>query len=362
MTDFHHSSSLFPRVRVITVELTYRCHRRCAFCFAPRDEAHQASQVELPLDQLAELIGELLRDTGCRRVQLSGGEPLLRQDVLQFIDALEGAQISLITDGAHLDEELARALLHRGVAPIQPTLLAGRADVHDSLRGAGSFAETTRAIATAASIGLPVVVSMVVTSRNWAEAAAVAELSFALGARTFALARFCAPAGGHGAQETQVAKALAPTARQVEQAAQEAAATCRQVGLRLASVITIPRCTFRSETTPLATGVCSLVGPTTTVTISPDGSVRSCGLSRHSVGRLGESTWKTLNRRLWEKELAPLRSHVPAICQGCAHLESCRGGCRLSGAAWGDDADPLALGPAHIEDHDQIQAHDRNRG
>ena len=96
----------------------------------------------------------------------------------------------------------------------------------------------------------------------------------------------------------------------------------------------------------MRTGVCSLVGSETTVTVGPDGSVRTCAMSSRPVGTLGETPWPELARRLWDSELAPCREAVPDICRGCPHLPRCRGGCRLSAlAAHGTLAAPDPLAP-----------------
>jgi len=299
---------------------------------------------ELPAAQLADLVGALVRRTGCDRVQLSGGEPLLRPDLLSLVDGLRarGAKLSMITDGGPLDAAMARELAARGVGPIQPTLLAGGAELHDALRGRGAFHETTRAIATAVAAGLTVSVSMVITRRNWREAGAVADLAFALGARTLGLSRFCSAGGATAAHE-----ALMPDAAQVYFAATAAAARCGRHGLKLASVVTIPPCAWPDPAhPPLKVGVCSLMGPRTTVTVGPDGSVRSCTLSERVVGNLRRDDWDVLAERLWEQELGPCRAAVPKRCRACAHVGRCQGGCRLSAEkVYGDLAHPDPLAP-----------------
>jgi len=317
-------------IGTITLEVTKRCHRRCAFCYVSELEDPDAeAEAELPADELAALVGKLVRDTGCERVQLSGGEPLLRPDLLELIDGLRaaGARVSMITDGGPLDAPLAKELAARSVGPIQPTLLAGSAELHDALRGQGAFQETTRAIAVAVAAGLRVTVCMVITRRNWQDAARVAELTFALGARTFGLSRFCPGGDAVGAYEQ-----LMPEADHVRQAAAMAARVCRDVQLRLASVVTIPSCVWpASEKPPLPVGVCSLMGPRSTVTVGPDGSVRSCTVSQRVVGNLREHDWPTLAERLWEQELGPCRDTVPESCRDCERWSGCLGGCRLAG-------------------------------
>jgi len=331
-------------VGTITLELTHRCHRRCDFCYVPDLERPDGpGEAELPAADMVALTSELMGATGCQDVQLSSGEPLLRDDLLPIIEGLTGggATVSIITDGAQLDAPLARELAARGVRKVQPTLLSGDARIHDSLRGRGAFGAATGAIAAGAAAGLEMIVCMVITRRNWEEAGRVAELAFALGARGLALSRFC-PAGA----AVRAHAALMPTAEQVREAATVATRACRALSLPVATAVTIPPCVWeRPDLPPLRVGRCSLVGPRCTVTVGPDGGVRSCSLSTTEVGKLGDEPWEVLAQRLWDRYLEPARITRPHACRSCHLWKQCYGGCRLSGLTVHggfDQPDPLA--------------------
>jgi radical SAM protein with 4Fe4S-binding SPASM domain len=329
----------------VTLELTRRCHRRCAFCYVPGLRRPEGpSEDELTAGELTHFARVLVKATGCRRVQLSGGEPLLRPDLLEIVEGVSatGASVGVITDGAQLTPSLARELAARSVGPVQPTLLSGDAKLHDELRGQGAFRDATRATAVASAAGLQVVVCMVLTSRNCSESGRVAELAFALGASALTLSRFC-PAGG----ATGRYKDLMPEARHVRDAAEAAARVCAQLGLPLSAAVTIPRCVWKEpEHPPLRVGVCSLVGSGPAITVGPDGSVRSCSLSSMHAGNLRRESWEVVSRRLAEQELEPVRAAVPQACSGCQWFDRCRAGCRMSAkAVFGHLGSPDPLAP-----------------
>ncbi len=324
-------------VTTITLEITGRCYRQCVFCYRPEGGEPAA---ELSAAELIRHAGELLCHTGCKHVQLSGGEPLLRDDLLRIVEGIGGlgARVSVITDAGRLDAALARRLKHSGVSMVQPTLMAAEAELHDSLRGAGSFRQITRGIAAAAAADLDVSVCLVVTKHNHDQAAAVAELCFALGGTGLALSRFCPTSAG---------TELLPSAEQVRSAVAAAARICRGLSLPLAAAVTIPRCVWPpDDRPPLALGTCSLVGPTTSLTVGPDGGVRSCCLSRLVVGNLRSDPWELLAARLWDQQLRSLRDSVPDACRDCRHVRRCLGGCRLSAeAVYGCTSRPDPLAP-----------------
>jgi len=269
---------------------------------------------------------------------------LLRKDCVHIVEGLRkhGMKVSMLTDGGPLNVGLARALADQGLALMQPTLLAAQADLHDSLRGAGAFHETTRAIATAAATGLRITVSLVLTCRNWDQVQRVAELSFALGARGLTLSRFC-PAGA----AAEAFAELMPSATQVRTAVEQATAACRRLGLAFSAAITIPHCVWEEDQPPPlhSLGVCGLMGNRMAVTVGPDGAVRSCSLSSQTVGSALENSWPVLLQRLWERHFLPARKSQPTACRTCNKWERCLGGCRLSAQAMGGDfshPDPLA--------------------
>ncbi len=333
---------MLPPVGTITFELTRRCHRRCKFCYVPSlRPSNAASDDELSTDQLLRITQEITSETGCKKVQLSGGEPLLRKDILQLVAGMRsiGCSVDIITDGAFLDAPLAKALATHGVGWIQPTLLSGNPELHDGLRGKGSHLDATRAIATASVAGLRVSVCMVVTRQNYKEAGHVAEIAFALGAKGLALSRFC-PVGPAASSFSD----LMPSQEDLLIACNDASRACKQFGLPLAAAVTIPRCVFPSPQKPeIKTGVCSLLGPRSTVTIGANGELRSCSMSPTSVGSLRNEPFAVLQKRLWDTQLKPLRLRIPSKCVGCELYPSCLGGCRLAALASRDlfDCDPL---------------------
>jgi len=91
----------------LRISLTDRCNLRCAYCmpteglsFAPDAELLNATEIETVVRAAAEL--------GFRKVRLTGGEPLLRSDVVDIvrrIAAVDGiADISLTTNGIRLPQ------------------------------------------------------------------------------------------------------------------------------------------------------------------------------------------------------------------------------------------------------------------
>lgn len=88
--------------------VTYRCNSRCAFC--SRYKLQDMSN-ELDVEKMSEIFKDL-KGFGVVRVTLTGGEPLIRPDIMEILKRLDsmGMKTVLNTNGVLLDEKNIRRL------------------------------------------------------------------------------------------------------------------------------------------------------------------------------------------------------------------------------------------------------------
>ncbi|MBI2896953.1 MAG: radical SAM protein [Deltaproteobacteria bacterium] len=155
------------RPRNCVWELTLACNLRCEHCGS---RAGRARPEELGTDECLSIVSQLA-DLGCELVTLSGGEPTLRKDwdVIARAVAGRGIYVNVVTNGVYRSDEAAREIAARardaGLANVGVSL-DGPEDVHDRLRGPGTFARTIAAIGHFRAAGLPVAVLTTVNRRN----------------------------------------------------------------------------------------------------------------------------------------------------------------------------------------------------
>jgi len=153
------------RLYSVTLAVTNRCTYRCWHCYnAGR------SQVDLSFDTLKGLAAEL-QGLGAVMVTLTGGEPLLRNDLEQIAGLFDDRSCLILgTTGAGLTAERARRLRERGLFAVGVSLDSIDPQEHDRLRGrSGAFRTALAALKTAAEAGLyPYVVS--VATRDFLQA------------------------------------------------------------------------------------------------------------------------------------------------------------------------------------------------
>ncbi|MHC4959484.1 MAG: radical SAM protein [Planctomycetota bacterium] len=135
-----------PRPLLGTLVVTYRCDLDCAMCDLPRRGDRQA---ELGTEEMKGVL-DAFYDLGVLGVGVTGGEPLLRKDVLEILEhgAKRGMLMHLNTNGSLVTPEMARDLASAGVASVNVSLDGPDAATHDRLRRReGSYARVLRAVA-----------------------------------------------------------------------------------------------------------------------------------------------------------------------------------------------------------------------
>jgi len=137
------AANLFGRRVPVNVmlSLTDRCQQRCLYCGIPF-----RGKSEMDTKQILNLIDQL-KKAGTRRIALWGGEPLIRKDIGLIIDYIKekGIFLTLDTNGFLVPEKI-QEIRNLDILVVS---LDGAKDVHDRIRGEGSFDQAMAGIRTA---------------------------------------------------------------------------------------------------------------------------------------------------------------------------------------------------------------------
>lgn len=182
----------------VTLWLTYRCNAHCSFCiFTDEENRREAlSAGELSLKQIYRLLDDLAA-LGTRRIMITGGEPTLREDLVDIIAYATGHGIrtGIFTNGSLLNHSLTEELVAAGIDTICISLDAADTALHDSLRNVPGLGEKVLAALahvdeTRRRLGrkMKLVTNTVVTARNYRQLDRIVELKadFDLDHATFA--------------------------------------------------------------------------------------------------------------------------------------------------------------------------------
>ena len=122
----------------LLAEVTYRCPLHCVFCYNPVDYAKQHK--ELTTDEWLSVLNQG-REMGAAQLGLSGGEPLLRDDLEVIVQEGRklGYYINLITSGIGLSETRIKDLKEAGVDHIQLSFQDSTREMNDFLSSTKTF-------------------------------------------------------------------------------------------------------------------------------------------------------------------------------------------------------------------------------
>ena len=143
----------------VLLEVTDRCNLHCAVCFA--DSGHGGGE-DPSLEKISWLLERAMAAAGSCNLQLSGGEPTLRDDLPEIVEIAQRIGYSFIqvnTNGFRLaaDRDYARRLLGTGLSSVFLQFDGVDDAIYRSLRGRALLDQKLQAVKSCGEIGLGVV-------------------------------------------------------------------------------------------------------------------------------------------------------------------------------------------------------------
>jgi MoaA/NifB/PqqE/SkfB family radical SAM enzyme len=168
----------------VKIKVNYGCNLKCEMC------KHWRETRESPIlmDKFKEVITEM-SELGCRKIHISGGEPMLRPQLPELIAyaAGLGLRVTFTTNGTLIDKEKAKALVIAGLRGVNISIDSPIRKIHEKVRGVeGSFKSASKAVELFRKYAhkgkLTVRINTVVGRSNYETLAALPDLAHKLGA------------------------------------------------------------------------------------------------------------------------------------------------------------------------------------
>ncbi|MFZ2074382.1 MAG: radical SAM protein [Methanoregula sp.] len=176
-----------PDLRLISWNITLRCPLRCAHCYVNASE-HEAEGV-LSTDEAYAVIDQIC-EMGRPVVILSGGEPLMRDDIFRIAryGTKKGLVMAMGTSGVLIDETCAREIRDSGIRKVAISIDSADPSVHDSFRGlAGAWDRAVQGIRHCVNEGIGVQINTTVLSPDIQAIKDVVSLGTGLGVSDYQL-------------------------------------------------------------------------------------------------------------------------------------------------------------------------------
>jgi cyclic pyranopterin phosphate synthase len=168
-------------INYLRISVTDRCNLRCVYCLPGEGVQWQARQDQLSAEEIVRFTRSMAR-AGLTRIRLTGGEPLVRADIVDIVahlSAIPGIQEVSLTTNAMLLEKLAQPLADAGLKRVNVSLDTLDAGKFKRITRGGNIEQLWRGIAAAERAGLaPIKLNtVVVNGLNADELPALAGLS-----------------------------------------------------------------------------------------------------------------------------------------------------------------------------------------
>jgi mycofactocin radical SAM maturase len=300
----------------LTWELTYACNLACVHCLS---SSGRRDPRELTTSEAKTIIDTLQR-MQVFYVNIGGGEPTVRPDFWELLDYSTAHQVGVkfSTNGIKLDAGAARRLAASDYVDVQISLDGATASVNDAVRGAGSYATATAAMANLVRAGFRgFKISVVVTRHNISQLDALKQIADDHGAQ-LRLTRL--RPSGRGAD---VWPELHPTTAQQRQLYD----WLSEHGDRVLTGDSFFHLSPYGKALP---GLNMCGAGRVVCLIDPVGDVYACPFAIHQNFLAGSVREPGGFEAVWHASplFAELRQPQPGgACRSCGSFDSCRGGC-----------------------------------
>jgi PqqA peptide cyclase len=325
-------------------ELTYSCPLQCPYCSNPVNFEHYTNELDTQewqriLDEAAAL--------GVVQVHFSGGEPLLRKDIVQIIKKARDLNLysNLSTGGTLLTEKLVRELRSAGLDSLQISIQDADSLNSDYISGGlGSFDKKKKAALLAKNAGFPLTINVVLHKQNLDNIEAIIGLAEDIGAERLELAN--TQFNGWALKNRNL---LLPTRTQVEHAVSVVESARLRLKGKMEILYVVPDY-FEQYPKPCLYGWGRVF-----MTITSDGIVLPCQAARE----ISELQFENIRNKSLEKIWFESESFcifrgtdwMPEPCRSCPQKVIDFGGCRCQAFLLTGNAavtDPVcSLSPHH---------------
>ena len=343
-----NASRQYEKVQAVSWNITRLCNLKCMHCYLPagfvdtdefphgyhRDAELSQAQCFRIIDEIAEINPNIL-------LILTGGEPLLRPDILEISKyaADTGFLVVMGTNGVLLNDEVVAQMQQHGVTGAGLSLDSIQPTNHDRFRGMeGAWKATMNGVEALKRAKLDFLVQTSVTQWNYDEIPQIVEFAYQLGAKVLNL--YFLVRTGRG--KTVMALTAAQYERMLETMFQLQADYSGKMLIAAKCAPHYKRVIYEQQSDsaflqgyPSGTCPCGIYY----CRISPEGELTPCPYLPVSAGNLKNESFVTLWNESETFRQLRNRDLLEGKCGACEFREVC-GGCRAR--AYADTGNYLA--------------------
>ena len=203
-TPARYSDVLEPRLMLVAWEIARGCNLYCAHCRA--SASNKQYEDELSTEECFRLVDQIA-EVGKPILILTGGEPLIREDVYEIgsYAASKGIRVAMGTNGTMITSDVARRIKEIPIPRVAISLDFPTADLQDDFRGQnGAFDAAMKGIQNARNAGVGIQINTTVTKLNAGYLEDILQLAIKVGATAFHPFMLVPTGRGKGLEEVEL--------------------------------------------------------------------------------------------------------------------------------------------------------------
>lgn len=312
---------------LIQWHLTERCNLRCSHCYQEETADSELSFKEA-VDFIEE-VSETLKEWSdaydiifSPSFNVTGGEPFLRKDFLDIIEEITRKDIDVyvLSNGTLIDREKAKNLAETGVKGVQVSI-EGPKDIHDVIRGQGSFDLSLRGIENLLKSNMEVTLNVTLSNLNAVYIDDLISLALEAGVQRLGFSRLVPSGRGKQLLEQMIENEKLKSIYK----------SLLEVKMNGLEIVTGDPVASQINTKHDRDGGCTAYGGCAAglsgLTVRPDGTINPCRRLNIPIGNVRKDSL----REVWSSSevLSQLRdkSKYRGKCGKCSRWANCRG-CR----------------------------------
>ncbi|MCQ2523120.1 MAG: radical SAM protein [Lachnospiraceae bacterium] len=150
-------------VSAMTKEGVWHCNQKCIHCYAAGQK--QAEESELSTQDWFTIIDKC-KEVGIPQITFTGGEPTMRDDLVDLIEHSRWFVTRLNTNGIKLTSDLCKKLMDASLDSCQITFYSYDSEIHNKLVGANQYESTVKGIENALEAGINISINTPLCSLN----------------------------------------------------------------------------------------------------------------------------------------------------------------------------------------------------
>ena len=264
----------------------WNCNQKCLHCYASGEKLSNVD--ELSTNEWKKII-DILKESMVPQLTFTGGEPTIRDDLVELIDYSKWFITRLNTNGILLSERLCNELYDASLDSIQITFYSSNKQLHNMLVGGSHFDQTVEGIKNALKANLDVSCNTPLCSINKDYLETIKYLKD-LGVKYFSASGLI-PSGNAKTSESEITKL---TKEEITSIIKEAYDYCKENDLELS--FTSPGWIDDNELKKMKMVTPSCGACLSNMAIAPNGDVIPCQswLFEEGLGNLLKIEWKKI--------------------------------------------------------------------